>query len=65
MKDTATTGKDAATKGAAVLESLLSASEEGYFGHYGGRFVAETLVEPLDELSAAFAEAVQGRGLSA
>ena len=34
-----------------VLESLLTASGEGYFGNYGGRFVAETLVEPLDELT--------------
>ncbi len=42
-----------------MLESLLSASGEGYFGRYGGRFVAETLVEPLDELTAAFAEARQ------
>jgi tryptophan synthase beta chain len=55
MKDAAT--KDAATKDAAVLESLLSASGDGYFGRYGGRFVAETLVEPLDELSAAFTTA--------
>jgi tryptophan synthase beta chain len=54
-KDAAT--KDAATKDAAVLESLLSASGDGYFGRYGGRFVAETLVEPLDELSAAFTTA--------
>jgi tryptophan synthase beta chain len=43
----------------AVLESLLSASAEGYFGPYGGRFVAETLIEPLDELTAAFAAARQ------
>ncbi len=40
-----------------VLESLLNASGDGYFGQYGGRFVAETLIEPLDELTAAFAEA--------
>jgi tryptophan synthase beta chain len=46
--------KHAATKDDAVLESLLSASAEGYFGPYGGRFVAETLIEPLDELTAAF-----------
>jgi tryptophan synthase beta chain len=60
MKDAATKDaatKDAATKDAAVLESLLSASGDGYFGRYGGRFVAETLVEPLDELSAAFTTA--------
>ena len=27
----------------------------GHFGTYGGRFVAETLMEPLDELSLAYA----------
>ena len=26
----------------------------GHFGPYGGRFVAETLMEPLDELTAAY-----------
>lgn len=29
----------------------------GHFGPYGGRFVPETLVSPLDELEAAYAEA--------
>ncbi|HRI05094.1 MAG TPA: tryptophan synthase subunit beta [Pyrinomonadaceae bacterium] len=28
--------------------------ENGYFGEYGGRFVPETLVAPLDELTAAY-----------
>ncbi len=42
-----------------MLESLLVASGEGYFGPYGGRFVAETLIEPLDELTAAFTVARQ------
>jgi len=28
--------------------------DAGYFGRYGGRFVAETLVEPLRELAAAY-----------
>jgi len=28
--------------------------EHGYFGEYGGRFVPETLVAPLDELTTAF-----------
>jgi tryptophan synthase beta chain len=46
-------------KDQAVLESLLSASGEGYFGNYGGRFVAETLVAPLEELTAAFNEAAK------
>ncbi len=29
-------------------------NEQGYWGDYGGRFVAETLVAPLEELTAAF-----------
>jgi len=29
----------------------------GHFGRYGGRFVAETLMAPLDELAAGYAEA--------
>jgi tryptophan synthase beta chain len=41
-------------KDQALLESLLQASGDGYFGNYGGRFVAETLIAPLDELAAAF-----------
>ena len=28
--------------------------EHGYWGQYGGRFVPETLVAPLDELTAAY-----------
>ncbi len=31
----------------------------GHFGPYGGRFVAETLMAPLDELATAYAEAQQ------
>ena len=30
---------------------------EGRFGPYGGRYVPETLMEPLRELEAAYAEA--------
>jgi len=30
--------------------------ERGYFGDYGGRYVPETLVAPLEELAAAYAE---------
>ena len=58
-------GEAGAMKDQAVLESLLHASGEGYFGPYGGRFVAETLVEPLDELTAAFTLARQRSELSA
>lgn len=32
--------------------------ERGYFGDYGGRFVPETLIPALDELTAAYAEAM-------
>ena len=32
-------------------------SERGWFGNYGGRFVAETLIHALDELQALYAEA--------
>jgi len=67
MKHAATKGEavfhfstpNAGVPGTPVLEGLLSASAEGYFGPYGGRFVAETLIEPLDELTAAFAAARQ------
>lgn len=33
--------------------------ERGHFGAYGGRFVAETLMRPLDELNAAYREYMQ------
>jgi len=33
------------------------ADERGYFGEYGGRYVPETLVSPLEELTAAYAAA--------
>ena len=31
-------------------------SDDGHFGPYGGRFVAETLIRPLDELAATYAQ---------
>lgn len=37
--------------------SLSVPDEHGYFGSYGGRFVAETLIAALDELSSAYAQA--------
>ena len=46
----------------ATLERLLGASAAGYFGPYGGRFVAETLIEPLEELTAAFEAARRDEG---
>ena len=36
--------------------------DRGYFGAYGGRFVPETLMAPLDELEAAWREARRDRG---
>ena len=37
----------------------MSESDKGFFGQYGGMYVAEVLRRPLDELSAAFAEAMK------
>ena len=37
----------------------------GYFGEFGGRFVPETLIEPVEELERAYFEARDGRGVSA
>jgi tryptophan synthase beta chain len=36
---------------------MATAEVEGRFGPYGGRFVPETLIASLDELSSAWAEA--------
>ncbi len=36
-------------------------NEQGFWGEYGGRFVAETLIAPLDELTAAFQSANRDR----
>ncbi|HVR70702.1 MAG TPA: tryptophan synthase subunit beta [Vicinamibacteria bacterium] len=38
---------------------------QGHFGPYGGRFVPETLMEPLRELEAAYAEAQRDPGFRA
>ena len=37
---------------------------DGYFGAYGGRFVPETLMQPLAELEKAYARARRGRRFS-
>jgi len=39
--------------------------ERGHFGPYGGRFVAETLMHPLDELTAAYAKYLKDPGFQA
>ena len=36
------------------LDMSLQPDTQGHFGRFGGRFVAETLVRPLQELSAAY-----------
>ena len=36
----------------------------GYFGEFGGRFVPETLVEPVEELERAYLAARDDRGVS-
>ena len=40
-------------------ESGALPDERGHFGTYGGRFVAETLMTPLDELNAAYQKYLQ------
>jgi tryptophan synthase beta chain len=41
---------------------VTTARSAGYFGPYGGRFVAETLVPALDELSRAITDIVDSPG---
>jgi tryptophan synthase beta chain len=36
-------------------------NEQGFWGNYGGRFVAETLIAPLEELTAAYRAATRDR----
>jgi tryptophan synthase beta chain len=37
-----------------IQEEVIVTEKQGYFGNYGGRFVPETLVPALDELTAAY-----------
>jgi tryptophan synthase beta chain len=37
-----------------IQEVVIVTEKQGYFGNYGGRFVPETLVPALDELTAAY-----------
>ena len=37
-----------------MAKAHLRPDGEGYFGPYGGRFVPETLMAPLDELASAY-----------
>jgi len=43
----------------------ISPDRNGYFGDYGGRFVPETLMAPLDELEAAYRTARTDKGFQA
>lgn len=43
------------------MKMRFEPNAQGYWGRYGGRFVAETLVAPLEELTAAYAAARRDR----
>ena len=45
-----------------VFAGTALPDERGYFGEFGGRFVPETLIPALDELEAAFSEAMVDEG---
>ncbi|MFQ5720128.1 MAG: tryptophan synthase subunit beta [Acidobacteriota bacterium] len=40
-----------------MREKELRPDRRGYFGHFGGRYVPETLMSPVEELEAAYVEA--------
>ena len=44
-----------------MKHSVRLPDANGHFGRYGGRFVPETLMAPLDELIAAYAKARRDR----
>ena len=39
--------------------TTLTSDRPGYFGPYGGRFVPETLIAPLEEVEAEFLRAME------
>ncbi len=45
-----------------MVEACTLPDARGYYGAYGGRFVPETLIAPLEELAAAYAEAQADAG---
>jgi len=49
----------------AALEGYNMPDERGHFGPYGGRYVSETLICALDELSAAYAKLKDDAGFQA
>ena len=48
-----------------MTETKRWPDERGYYGRYGGRYVPETLVAPLEELTAAYAAAQADAGFQA
>lgn len=48
--------------GTLVGEPLVDVACSGRFGRFGGRYVAETLMQPLVELTEAFTEAMEDQG---
>lgn len=42
----------------------MSYSKDGFFGHFGGKYVAEVLRRPLDELELAFKDAMQDKSFT-
>ncbi len=48
------TQTEPANPGSALIDFSNTPDPTGHFGRYGGRFVAETLIGPLDELAAAY-----------
>ncbi len=48
-----------------ALDLMAQPDEHGHFGAYGGRFVAETLMAPLEELRQAYEEYLQDPGFLA
>ena len=41
------------------LPDFAGPDEKGHFGPYGGRFVAETLMQPLEDLRAAYEQCIK------
>lgn len=48
------TQTEPASPGSALIDFSNTPDPTGHFGRFGGRFVAETLIGPLDELAAAY-----------
>lgn len=53
------------TQSLPTVSSQAGSQQPGYFGEFGGRFVAETLVPALEELEGAYREVVLGSAFQA